>query len=424
MHLRSNISCLFCHHKVSKSDSESYKNHLEEDHKLVKHVYESISETFYTEDNLTSLKCAQSIIDNLDEFDENENWDEIVTNPFEDLLDVFRKSIDMDSAQSKKNKQIKFDCSKCEKSFERSTKLKAHMKVTHIDGKLEKLGFVDETDNVDDPKAYDTNDTATEVSGHEWATFILLKCRECHVKIASNEKENHLTEHHPSHMDVELLDVELQYQCLVCIANVEWNKESISAHLKSHKIKLDDYSKTYEVPIEKQIKKQTDLLKGEQDKLKLLIEKKKEKENMKKEECKKETDKQDKRKNQSEKNKVPCDYCDKLFSTNFGLQRHLKNEHMITEPIKKVIKAEAIEPENEKPSNTQHSCKICKFKSSSKGALTFHVSKYHEKKDNGKCCSKNFQSKWELFVHLQGTHKEDKDIYNKFQIWPGLEKYL
>merc|ERR1712029_637225 len=114
---------------------------------------------------------------------------------------------------------------------------------------------VDETDNVDDPKAYDTNDTATEVSGHEWATFILLKCGECHVKIASNEKENHLTEHHPSHMDVELLDVELQYQCLVCIANVEWNKESISAHLKSHKIKLDDYSKTYEVPIEKQIKK-------------------------------------------------------------------------------------------------------------------------------------------------------------------------
>ena len=234
--------------------------------------------------------------------------------------------------------------------------------------------------------------------GQAWATLLVFTCPSCNIRVATRERASHVSAHHGrgGGPGADTADRPVLYQCLVCIANVDWQLDSIREHLAGHKMSLDDYAKQFESPIEKQIKKQTELLKKELEKI-----------NIKPEGVEKK---------QVEK-KVKCSNCDKLFSTNFGLQRHMKSDH--AEANNSHVKNEQLEQ-----SSDQFHCKVCKFKSNKKGPLTFHMSKYHESCEEVKCCRRSFSTRWDLFVHLRDKHRGEKDVFNKHQVWPGLEKYI
>merc|ERR1712096_187953 len=145
--------------------------------------------------------------------------------------------------------------------------------------------------------------------------------------------------------------------------------------------------------------------------------------------------------------KMECVVCQKVFSTNFKLQRHVKADHCDTSKATAVksLKTEPTSPVTKEIYSTLYgsnsgkksdekskddfslddkfSCKECIFSSSRKSALTGHFQKYHELTDKISCCKRKFNTKWAIFVHLMESHKDNKEIFAKFQVWPGLEKY-
>ena len=256
-----------------------------------------------------------------------------------------------------------------------------------------------ETEVATSAPALELEDAQPPAAGCQaWATLLVFTCPSCNIRVATRERATHVSAHHGrgGGPGADTADRPVLYQCLVCIANVDWQLDSIREHLAGHKMSLDDYAKQFESPIEKQIKKQTELLKKELEKI-----------NIKSEAVEKK---------QVEK-KVKCSNCDKLFSTNFGLQRHMKSDH--AKANNSHVKNEQLEQ-----SSDQFHCKVCKFKSNKKGPLTFHTSKYHESSEEVKCCRRSFSTRWDLFVHLRDKHRGEKDVFNKHQVWPGLEKYI
>ena len=234
--------------------------------------------------------------------------------------------------------------------------------------------------------------SANEKAGDGWATFLVYKCGECDVRVREADRARHEAEHH----DGETQGGEagpVQYQCLVCISNIDWSEETIRKHLAGHERTLEDYREQFEEPISLQIKKQTEMIKKELDKKPRTLTK-------------------------TSGVSLKCEDCGKKYTTNFALQRHKKNEHKRGQ---RKIKQERREVEE---NGDFHYCKTCKFKSNRKGALTFHISKYHDVNEKIECCGKTFSSRWCLFVHLHDKHREERELYNKHQIWPGLDKYM
>ena len=255
-----------------------------------------------------------------------------------------------------------------------------------------------ETEVATSAPAHELEDAPPPAAGHDWATLLVFTCPSCNIRVATRERASHVAAHHGrgGGPGADTLDRPVLYQCLVCIANVDWRRDTIREHLAGHKMSLDDYAKQFESPIEKQIKKQTEILKKELEKISIKPEVAEKK--------------------QVEK-KVKCPNCEKLFSTNFGLQRHMKSDH--AEANTSHVKNEQLEQ-----SSDQFHCNVCKFKSNKKGPLTFHTSKYHESTEEVKCCRRSFSTRWDLFVHLRDKHRGEKDAFNKHQVWPGLEKYI
>ena len=231
---------------------------------------------------------------------------------------------------------------------------------------------------------------ASENTDDGWATLLVFTCGECDVRVREADRERHEQEHH----DGEAQGGEagpVQYQCLICISNIDWSREAIRKHLAGHEKTLEEYSEQFEEPISLQIKKQTEMIKKELEKRSRTLTK-------------------------TSGASLKCEDCGKKYTTNFALQRHKKNEHKRGQ--------RKIKQENKEADSGYHYCNTCKFKSNRKGALTFHISKYHDINEKIECCGKTFSSRWCLFVHLHGKHREERDLYNKHQIWPGLDKYM
>jgi len=269
------------------------------------------------------------------------------------------------------------------------------------------------------------------------------------------------------------------YQCLVCIEKIPWQKSSLMQHLASHKLTIDQYQVIFDKAIRKQVDKQAEMIK----KGKALVSP--EKVESKSSEEPLEHVIKDK---PVTENKVECIICQKQFSTNFKLQRHMKTDHCDTSKASsvKTIKTETLpakeiktelttaetaekkfkcqickeefiwtdskikdhlsqkhcltkefyftlyetksgkkvdEKSKDVSSDDKFSCKECIFSSSRKMALTSHVKKYHEPGEEVTCCQARLTTKWAVFVHLMENHKENKEMFAKLQVWPGLEKY-
>ena len=234
--------------------------------------------------------------------------------------------------------------------------------------------------------------SANEKAGDGWATLLVYTCGECDVRVREADRARHEAEHHDGETQGGQAGP-VQYQCLVCISNIDWSEETIRTHLAGHERTLEDYKEQFEEPISLQIKKQTEMIK-------------------------KELDKKPRTRNKTPGVSLKCEDCGKKYTTNFALQRHKKNEHKRGQSK---IKQERRDVEE---NGGFHHCKTCKFKSNRKGALTFHISKYHDINEKIECCGKTFSSRWCLFVHLHDKHREERELYNKHQIWPGLDKYM
>ena len=366
--------------------------------------------------DFTSLKSYRKFIATFDEIDldtEEESNDELMKNPIEDLLnfvdkdlDIFqslpeRKSIAVNSKTDRQKKKcvnelkkridsvaVKKDQpsderSSCERALETSSEKES--------------GLVKSEPHVTEPSVPSSGEeegTHGEEEEEEegWATLLVYSCKECEVRVLEQDRVRHEQEQHEGEARGGP-GGPLQYQCLICISNIDWSLAAIRTHLASHQRSLADYRNQFEEPIPLQIKKQTEMLKKE-------LEKKASKA-------------------QSRPSNVKCGDCGKKYTTNFALQRHRKTEHRRAQ---RKIKQE--KKDSEDSNGGYHNCKSCKFKSNRRGALTFHVSKYHDDSEKLECCGQTLSSRWSLFVHLHAKHSEERELFNKHQIWPGLDKYI
>jgi len=460
MQVKRTQHCLFCSQEVSETNTDSYMDHLIDIHKLEKHINKTVQETFKEDinDDLMSMMSMKNLMETLDKIDLEDvkigqDFDVESCNPFDDLLDFIEKDFDEEmkivsvegnagNVEESKDVAKKHKCNDCDKSYDRPARLKMHIKNAHskkeegkvaesipvpiVDTEIEKNPTTekeDEEEVVDDPDPAEDKKEDSEPKTYPWATFTIFKCDDCGIRVHSDDREKHKeTYHQEDDENVGGEDNPVQYQCLVCIANVDWRQELIMKHLAGHKMTIEEYTKLFENPIEKQIKKQMDMLKKELEGL----------EDRKKSESKEDSSKAEEPASLTpvkDKKKIKCEDCDKMFSTNFALQRHTKIEHTKKEKVKASPKTKTEDtvttptPKKES-SKDKKCCTICKFESRGKGHLTVHYSKYHNNSDKGTCCDETFSSKWDLFVHLQENHKSNKELFTKHQVWPGLEKYI
>ena len=455
--------CFFCSYEVTEANTDNYIDHLIDIHKLEKHINKTVQETFKEDTNddlmsMISMKNLMATLDNinLDEVKISEDFDFENPSPFDDLLDFIEKDLDEEMkivsvegnvAKVEESKDVlrKHKCNECDKSFDRPSRLKTHKQNAHpsivkevanetIDHNhsKEKEDISTKTtekekeEEIDDPEPAEEKKEESEPAHHSWATLMVFKCDDCNIRVHSDDREKHKeTYHQEDQDDVGGEDNPVQYQCLVCIANVDWKQATIMKHLAGHKMTIEEYAKMFENPIEKQIKKQMEMLKKELESL----------EETRRTESKKNLYKSEEPSSSAtpsakDNKKIKCNDCDKMFSTNFALQRHTKIEHSKKEketdsPKLKVEENTAVNPTPKKDSGKdKNSCTICKFESRGKGHLTLHYSKYHSNSDKATCCDETFTSKWDLFLHLQENHKSNKELFTKYQVWPGLEKYI
>ena len=391
------------------------------------------------------------------------------------------KEVEDDSAQSASVESVDYRCQKCDKRFDRGAKLKFHVKNVHTED-TRSAEILPEDEKVEKSNEDEKKSKEGKEDDSEWAEFLIFDCKVCLTKMPSTLYPDHLLTWH----SLSLAEYEektgdsnncspAEYQCLVCIKKVPWLKSSLIDHLLTHKLTLDQYKVIFEKAIMKQIHKQTEMIKRGEDSSspnKVWRE-------LPNKECEASS-----KENSSIEKKVGCTFCKKEFPTNFKLQRHLKTDHCSTVPesnnkesktdilMPKDVKMEPDESEAvdknfkcqicrdeflwsdskikehlsqkhcltkdfyftlyeknreeklKESSSDKFTCKLCTFSSSRKMALTNHTKKYHEPGEEVSCCNENLPTKWDVFVHLMESHKDkNKELFNKFQVWSGLEKY-
>jgi len=526
-----NFSCLFCSHPVKNTSLSKYENHLVQRHNLEKHVQQTILDTFNGQkrniekknDELFSMKSVRDVMESMEKINKEKikgtfkkiNKDKGLENPLNDLLAFVEKSekdFNISENASKnmehleqviiKSEEIvtervevpevslslpdsdKYKCDECDKSYDRAAKLNFHTKKAHTnchkttseerDASPKKPTMENQTDNVNTSG----ENKVDQEDNIDWTDYLIFDCKVCQTKMPSSMYPDHLlTWHSLSLSDYQQKTGDsgsctpAEYQCLVCIAKIPWEKLSLLQHLGTHKLTVGQYQVIFAKAIEKQVVKQTEMVKkGKAESL---------------------PEKVDPTSNEAAENilernvtklvaekKMECVVCQKEFSTNFKLQRHVKADHcdtskatavksLKTEPTSPVTKdkftceicrdefpgtdakikdhlsqkhcltkefystlygSNSGKKSDEKSKDDsslddKFSCKECIFSSSRKSALTGHIQKYHELTDEISCCKRKFNTKWAIFVHLMESHKDNKEIFAKFQVWPGLEKY-
>jgi len=522
-----NLSCLFCSHPVKNANLARYENHLVQRHNLEKHIQQTILDTFNGQkrslekknEELFSMKCVKDAMESIEKINKEKSKGTFRktskdkgVDPFKDLLDFVEKSekdikVDRIFVENVRNIEIKseksfsidttenieeetqqpaeptqYKCEECDKSYDRAAKLNFHLKRVHTETAKNNM-----QEEKDDGSKGQQGDSEGKTDDLDWADYLIFDCKVCLTKMPSVMYPDHLLTWH----SLSLADYQqktgdsgsctpAEYQCLVCIGKIPWNRSSLSEHLAAHKLTLDQYKVIFEKAIKKQVDKQTELIKkGKTESLPEMA-KSKSPEKVVEQGIKDITEKE---------NKVECKICQKKFSTNFKLQRHMKTDHCDTstassvkankteQTLLKDVKTEIIAPEtmdkkfkcqickeemmwtdlkikdhlsqkhcltkefyftlyetssgkksDDKPkessSDDKFSCKECIFSSSRKMALTGHVKKYHDPAEEVTCCKERLGTKWAVFVHLMENHKDkNKELFAKFQVWSGLEKY-
>jgi len=416
--------CLFCSQKVSSEDRAGYETHLVERHSLERRVQQTVTQTFQIkahrpdQDNwegLDSFKSVKGVMESLEKLVNVKVFTKKDTDlePYEDL----QKFVDDTERDMKK---------KMNEQGKESVISKVHVKK---EGRKEDQNRA--TPHSSKKKIFDIPCKSTT----DGSSKPVKPVKQDATSRAVENADDKSGKDEDSAEDLRWTDLsqsgekdgagspgQAQYQCLVCIANIPWNEESLVNHVRSHKLDLNKYTNLFGKAIRKQINKQLgkDV---EADFVNSTV-------NVSpKSDFKTQT-----------KTKIECLLCHKEFSTNFKLQRHKKNEHT---KVKTDVKIENVEkiPTSEINFSTFNNdsavrdvkkevvgdkfhCNTCRFTSTSKGHLTKHVKQVHEKCEGLNCCNQTFANKWKLFVHLNERHKDNKDYFTKFGIFQSLEKYL
>ena len=235
------------------------------------------------------------------------------------------------------------------------------------------------------------------------------------------------------------------YQCLVCLTSIPWTSQDLTQHLLVHKLDLSQYHGVFGPAIQRQIAKDgVAKEKGAKEKevnTKEIEEKKVEKESKgnepeehesKIEEMEMDPTVVEDTSNDTETSKTKhtrskpfkpknfdCAICKEEFRwTEPNITSHLKEKHCLTKEFYVSLYVKGANSSEDK-----FNCDKCMFVSTRKSALTFHVTKYHTEGPKKSCCKKKYIRKWDLFVHLIENHRDDKDLFAKFDIGQSLEKY-
>jgi len=418
--------CLFCSQKVSSEDRAGYETHLVERHSLERGVQQAVTQTFQAQphrpdqdswEGLDSFKSVKCVMESLEKLINGKVLTKKATDvePYEEL----KKFVEDTERDMKKKTNVK---------EEESVISKVHVKK---EGQKE-------DNNKAKPHSLKQKIFDVPCKKPTDGSFKLVKHvkKECATIQAVENAEDKAGKDEDSAVDLRWTDLsqsgekdgagspgQAQYQCLVCIANIPWNEDSLVNHIRSHKLDLNKYTNLFGKAIRKQINKQ--LGKDVEEDFVYSTFKGSPKSDLKP---------------QTQTPKIECLLCHKEFSTNFKLQRHKKTEHarvkteIKIENAEKILSSEinfsttnndsAIRDVKKEMATDKFHCDTCRFTSTSKGHLTKHVKQVHEKCEGLNCCNKTYATKWELFVHLNERHKDNKDYFTKFGIFPSLEKYL
>jgi hypothetical protein len=185
------------------------------------------------------------------------------------------------------------------------------------------------------------------------------------------------------------------YQCLVCLASLPWRRQGLEQHLLSHKLSLVQYHGVFGPAIQRQLGKEQG--RGEEAPV----------------------GRGKRPEGKAGKKEFECAVCKEEFEwTEPKITEHLKEKHCLTKEFYFSLYVRGA-----KSTEDKFNCDKCMFISTRKSALSFHVNKYHTEGEKRTCCKKKFNTKWDLFVHLIENHRDDKDLFAKFDIWQSLEKY-
>ena len=340
-----------------------------------------------------------------------------IVDPFKDLMDFMETSIDLTDIEPGMDLSDKEDvieivpskgddkehiCLFCNKTFDRVAKLSCHMKAAHTEAEKKPPKEAREESLGDD----------------EWANM-----------------------------------AGSSYQCLVCLASLPWSRSSLEQHLLGHRLSLAQYHGVFGPAIQRQLAKEAQAAKQEKDK-----DVARSKEAAKQEKDKKEVRIQEVARSEETRSRIQevlrseevvvpeskeeppakpetpqsagfkknrnekmfnCAVCKEEFAwTENNITEHLKDKHCLTKEFYFSLYVRGT-----KSTEDKFNCDKCLFVSTRKSALTFHVNKYHAEGEVRSCCKKKFKTKWELFVHLIENHRDDKEVFSKFDIWQSLEKY-
>merc|ERR1712202_63950 len=122
----------------------------------------------------------------------------------------------------------------------------------------------DQTDNVNTSG----ENKVDQQDNLDWIDYLIFDCKVCQTKMPSSMYPDHLlTWHSLSLSDYQQKTEDsgsctpAEYQCLVCIAKIPWEKLSLLQHLGTHKLTVGQYQVIFAKAIEKQVVKQTEMVK-------------------------------------------------------------------------------------------------------------------------------------------------------------------
>jgi hypothetical protein len=244
-------------------------------------------------------------------------------------------------------------------------------------------------------------------------TFDRVTKLSSHMKAAHTEAEQRPggPEAAPQEPDLAWTEVPgSSYQCLVCLASLPWRRVGLEQHLLAHKLSLVQYHGVFGPAILRQLgKEQGKEVLGKE------VGKQQGKELGKEVPAGRGKRTEERR----GKKEFECAVCKVEFEwTEPRITEHLKEKHCLTKEFYFSLYVRGA-----KSAEDKFNCDKCMFISTRKSALSFHVNKYHTEGEKRTCCKKKFNTKWDLFVHLIENHRDDKDLFAKFDIWQSLEKY-